>query len=232
MAECVPLQDTKLAKDDRQNSTDGVAEMKHDVTLDLYQYWSRLRGDRPAPERREIEPSDIRDVLGHTFILQAGDAHTYPFRLAGTRMCSAYCREFKDQDFLRLWSGKDRDSMETLLAAITKDGAAAVIGFEGRNENDRFLALEMLLLPLRQDGDGFNRVLGSWAAIDQPYWLGTQPIMSQKISSVRLIWPDENPFRFRPQKIAEPENNVIPHPGIHSGSRRYGHLTILDGGRR
>lgn len=205
--------------------------MKHVVTHRLYDYWSHLRGKRPAPERREIEPSDIRDILGYTFILEVGDLETYPFRLAGTRMCSAFCRELKEQDFLRLWNAKDRDPMATLLAAISNDGAAAVIGFEGRTETGKALPFELLLLPLRQGGDGFQRVLGSCTPFEQPYWLGTQPVISQTITSVRLIWPDEKPYFLRRAEEMRDNRKVIPYPDVGGPSRRYRHLTIYDGGR-
>lgn len=217
--------------------------MKHVATHKLYQYWSKLRGKRPAPERREIEPIDIREILGDTFILQVRDLETYPFRLAGTRMCSAFCRELKDRNFLSLWTDKDREPMETLLNAIGTDGAAAVIGFKGFTDNEKPLAFEMLLLPLSQGGVHMNRVLGSCAPIEKPYWLGSRPIMRQEITSLRLIWPDEKPYfaRHAEQTVElidtiEPENpgadeKVVPHPSVLGAARRVGHLTVLNGGR-
>jgi hypothetical protein len=92
--------------------------MKHATTRTLYDYWSRLRGRRPAPERFEIEPGQIRHILGDTFILEAVDLQTYNFRLAGTRLCSAYCRELKGRNILDLWLGKDREAVGALLGAI------------------------------------------------------------------------------------------------------------------
>ena len=36
--------------------------MKHASTSMLFEYWNERRGSRPAPERSEIDPADIRQV--------------------------------------------------------------------------------------------------------------------------------------------------------------------------
>jgi len=45
--------------------------MKHDSTRTVFDYWTERRGDRPAPERSEIDPGAIRHALGDTFMLAA-----------------------------------------------------------------------------------------------------------------------------------------------------------------
>ena len=59
--------------------------MKDQKTIDLFLYWNRLRDGRPAPRRNEIEPADIRSLLGDTFILEEDARGQAVFRLAGTR---------------------------------------------------------------------------------------------------------------------------------------------------
>ncbi|MBE0702443.1 MAG: PAS domain-containing protein, partial [Afipia sp.] len=44
--------------------------MKQNGSIQLFQYWNRLRNGRPAPKRTEIEPSDIKSLLADTFILE------------------------------------------------------------------------------------------------------------------------------------------------------------------
>jgi hypothetical protein len=213
--------------------------MKQAAIQKLYSYWDSLRGARPAPERREIEPSEIRELLGDTFILEFEGTDRFTFRLAGTRMCSAYCRELKGRNFADLWTGKDREAIVNIIAAITTDGAATVLGFQGRNQLGKTLDFELLLLPLRQSGEGFNRILGLCVPVDTPYWIGVHPIHEQSIISTRLIWPNQRPFFLRRQRrpetvdldtIAPQPPAIVPHqPDVTS--RRYGHLTVYDGGR-
>ena len=229
--------------------------MKHSSTRELYDYWQRLRGSRPAPERTEIEPSDIRRVLGDTFILEVVSRNEYRFRLAGTRVCALYGRELKGKDFLTFWTGKDREAIATLLAAVSQDAAAAVLGMTGRSAHERDLACEVLLLPIRQKGGGYTRILGSLAPMQDPYWIGIHPILSQSIASLRLIWPDERPSFLRrgddldieavpvadhvapkarreaPPRPGVPVRPVPLTPWAGHPNRRVGHLVVLDGGK-
>ena len=213
--------------------------MKHASIQRLYTYWDSLRGARPAPERREIEPAEIRDILGDTFILEYDGPDRFIFRLAGTRMCSAYCRELKGQNFAGLWSGKDRDSINSIISAVTSDAAATVLGFRGKNSNGKTLDFELLLLPLRQSGEGYNRILGLCVPVQSPYWIGVHPICDQEILSMRLIWPNQRPQFLRRQRTATPSMDEMPRveppvfapPEPQVAIRRYGHLTVFDGGR-
>lgn len=211
--------------------------MKHAASRELYDYWNRVRGRDRAPQRSAIEPSDIRRVLADTFILEVVDRETHLVRLAGTRVCSIYCRELKGANFFDLWSGDDRTAIQTLAAAVTEDGAAAVVTVEGRTERDQELAAELLLLPLRHSGSPtFDRILGSLAVIERPYWVGTEAVTGQRVASLRLIWPDQQPNFLRRRTDVTPERepaasrDPIPFPGRNT--RRRGHLVVFDGGKQ
>lgn len=209
--------------------------MKHGASRELYEYWNRVRGPERAPHRGAIEPSDIRRILADTFILEVIDRSTYAVRLAGTRVCSIYGRELKGSNFLDLWRADDHSAMSTLAAAVSEDGAAAVVTIEGKTDRNQSVAAELILLPLRHSGPAFDRMLGSLAALDKPYWLGSDPVTRQTIASLRLIWPDESPPFMRrrtdmPDAARTPlaSAQTIPFP---AGPRRRGHLFVFDGGK-
>jgi hypothetical protein len=210
--------------------------MKHSASRELFAYWNRVRGAERAPHRGDIEPSDIRRVLADTFILEVVDREHFTVRLAGTRVCSIYCRELKGTNFFDLWRADDRSAMQTLAAAVTEDGAAAVVTLEGRTARDQELVSELILLPLRHTGPTFDRVLGSLSVLERPYWLGNEPVDRQSIASLRLIWPDETPT-FGRRKTDQPSvlRPVASTPGVIPmplpNSRRRGHLFVVDGGK-
>ena len=82
-------------------------------------------------------------------------------------------------------------------------------------------------------------------AIETPYWFGAQPIMEQRITGLRLIWPDEAlPAEMAREVVTSVANDVvrmaaapmaIPAPlsaTIYGrAARRYAHLAVIDGGR-
>jgi hypothetical protein len=210
--------------------------MKHATSRELYDYWDRVRGHNRAPLRSAIEPSDIRRILAETFILEVEARDRLVVRLAGTRVCSLYCREIKGDNLLDLWSGEDRSAMTTLAAAVAEDGAAAVVTVVGFTQRGQEIACEWLLLPLRHGGDAFNRVLGSCGILERPFWLGSEPVVRQSLASLRLIWPDDPPAplmrRHTDQPSATPfSGGSLPIPFPVQNSRRRGHLFVVDGGK-
>ncbi|PCH80029.1 MAG: PAS domain-containing protein [Hyphomicrobiales bacterium] len=219
--------------------------MKHATTKTLYQYWDKLRGGRPSPERSDIDPADIREILADTFILEILDKNTFQFRLAGTRMCGSFCKELKGQNFLDFWKNEDLSSVQMLLAAVSEDEAAAVIGFEGKTERGQTLKFETLLLPMRHYGKRKRRILGALAPMDMPYWVGIWPIVEMNITSIRLVWPDEQPSFMKPLvKTSVSSFGAVPEQTKQSGNKpipasfkdtssnkRFGHLVVIEGGK-
>lgn len=223
--------------------------MKHQVTRDLFTYWDNLRGGRPAPERSDIDPAEIHQILGDTFILEYENEDQLTFRLAGTRLCGSFCRELKGRSFLDIWSAEDIASVKLLLTAVAEDEAAAVIGFKGKTERDQTLDFETILLPLRHFGQPKSRILGAASPVDMPYWVGIWPLTELSISSMRLIWPDERPAFMRQSQKDQgakgriglaPSSLAIPNPAASKAIAQptaqpghpFGHLRVIEGGRR
>jgi hypothetical protein len=212
----------------------------------LYSYWNELRGARSAPDRKDLDPTRIRDALANTFILQADEEGKYVFRLAGSHLCSTYCRELKTRSFSDLWHPKDEDAIETLIRAVTDDHAVALVTFQGTTSSGHEARFETILLPLRHNGSNNARILGGLTGLSDPYWLGTQPIVEQRITGLRLIWPDDpanNLANRNVSEIMEADISWADASGATSGTsavptrifgktaRRYAHLAVIDGGR-
>jgi hypothetical protein len=219
--------------------------MQKQSTKALYEYWNGLRGSRSAPDRRDIDPTRIRSALANTFILELTESNEFNFRLAGSHICTAYARELKGRSFTRLWHPRDRDAMETLVRAVTEDNAVALITFSGMTAIHTRVAVETILLPVRHNGSTQTRLLGAMTAIDEPYWFGVQPIVEQRITGLRLIWPDDASHAQMARDVAATvpqdvefaaEAGGAPRPitAVVFGrqARRYAHLSVIDGGRR
>ncbi len=216
--------------------------MQLPATKLLFNYWNTLRGSRSAPERRNVDPTKIRTALSNTFILEADQEQDFSFRLAGSHLCSAYCRELKARPYLNLWHAKDRDAVATLIKAVTDDHAVALVNFEGTIATGGKISFETILMPLRHNGASNNRILGAMASEDEPYWFGAKPILEQRITGLRLIWPDDLALQGGFPDLGSPFAPEISHgdggattavPATVHGisARRYAHLAVIDGGR-
>ncbi|MBU1304677.1 MAG: PAS domain-containing protein, partial [Alphaproteobacteria bacterium] len=175
--------------------------------------------------------------------LELDESDKFSFRLAGSHLCSSYCRELKGRSFSTLWHERDGDAMDTLIRAVTEDHAVALVTFQGTTAIHTKVSFEMILLPLRHNGSTHTRLLGAMTALDEPYWLGVQPIMEQRISGLRLIWPDDLALEDKVRDVSTKIVNDVAFahgatpmamPAVVYGrsARRYAHLAVLDGGRQ
>jgi hypothetical protein len=165
--------------------------MKTTANRDLFDYWNKRRGYRVAPERSDIEPDAIRHLLGDTFFLAADAAGSFPFRLAGTRLCALFGRELKTDSFFNLWSSVDQAAIHNLLKVVVDEKIGAVAQASGRTTEGSPLVinLELLLLPLLQRGPLDARVLGALVPQTVPYWIGARFIGPLELGALRHLGP-------------------------------------------
>src|SRR5262245_848941 len=157
--------------------------MKTAPTRRMYAYWNARRGSRLAPERGDIEPGVIREILGDSFIVSFDADGDHPFRLAGTRVCALFGHELKGKPFIQFWDLASRNTLRTLAASVADEGGAIVAGVGARTAQGSRADLELLLLPLYHCGSMRRRMLGVLAPITVPYWLGAEHI-SNKFNSL------------------------------------------------
>jgi hypothetical protein len=191
--------------------------MKNSSTRELFEYWTKRRGGRAAPERADIEPGPIRHVLGDAFILSFNPAVGHPFRLAGTRLCALFCRELKGEPFVDLWAQSTRHSLRELTNMVGTESAGVVAGATGRGSNGSTVELELMLLPLSHRQRMPARFVGVLAPLTVPYWIGVEPLVDLCLGSLRHLGPAL-------QTVAVPSHHMP------SGRWRNG-LLVVDGGR-
>lgn len=205
--------------------------MNQDGTIALFQYWDRLRGNRAAPLRTEIEPGDIRKLLADTFILEQDTRGQAIFRLAGTRLCAAYGRELKGYGFALLWARRDQSMMTRLVRNVFEDNSVVVVTFIATSEAGRGAGFEMILLPL-DGGKANRRLLGCLQPRRVPFWLGADPIASNGVETIRVVDPDREPLFLKnrppmPVSSASGDGELV----SADAARRIRHLVVIEGGK-
>ena len=121
--------------------------MKHPASRAFFAYWDDKRGGARAPDRSEIEPGAVRELLGDIFVLSYDGDAGYPFRVAGTRVCALLGRDLKDKSFSALFSPESRREIEEIVAVVAEEMLAAVAGITAIAQDGRPVPLELLLLP-------------------------------------------------------------------------------------
>jgi hypothetical protein len=161
------------------------AAMKHPASRALFGYWERQRGERTAPERTDIEPGAIRQVLSDVFILSLNGEAGHPFRLAGTRVCAMFGRELKTEPFIALWAAESRQTVIDLMAILANEHVGTVASVNATNSSGETLDLELLLLPLSSSRRDLARTIGVLAPLQIPPWFGAEPVGALSLGASR-----------------------------------------------
>ena len=215
--------------------------MKHPTSRMLHSYWDRIRGQRCAPERAEIEPGEIRHLLADSLILEIDMPHrTATLRLAGTRVCALFGRELRASHLSDLWGTAPADPWR-MVEIVAHDALGVVAGLRGTNSAGEAIDLEFLLLPLRHRGRTQARALGTLSPVSPPPWLGLRPLVRLDTLSLRVLnRPEAGLFRG---DSADGDAGVailaseagsfgaLPPPANDGSPFRRGHLLVHRGGR-
>jgi len=193
--------------------------MKHQSTRAVFDYWNKKRGTRPAPERADIDPTEIRHALSDTFMLAADFVDQLRFRLAGTRVCALFGREIKGEAFAALWSEASREAIDGLLAIVTNEATGTVAGLTARTEDGAETELELLLLPLAHVGHARIRALGVLAPTIPPYWIGAKPVVELTLGTLRHTGADAD-ISIAPRLMPAATGSRVQHGFVvYSGGR-------------
>ena len=191
--------------------------MRHAATRMLFSTWDSVRGERAAPERRDLDPGTLRHVLADIFVLEIDPPRTYPFRLAGTRVCGLAGRELRGTSYLDLFPKESRVEAAGLAQAVADDRLGIVAGIGALSAAGAGIDLEMVLLPLRHCGVTHARLIGALSPAAIPAWIGHDPLVALRLRSLRVI---------RPEACA-----VAPRPAEESPAARRGRFRLVEGGR-
>ncbi len=163
--------------------------MKHPSSRQFFAYWDAKRGHARAPDRSEIEPSAVRELLGDIFVLGYENEAGFPFRVAGTRVCALLGRDAKDSSFSALFAEESRREIEDIVTYVAEEMLAAVAGITATSEDGRTAHLELLLLPFNNRAHAPISVTGLLAPFEDD--LGT--LKDFKLTSWRYL--------HRPEKL-------------------------------
>lgn len=131
----------------------------------LFDYWTQLSGERFAPARNELNPTEIREQLGWLWLMDVVDGgRDFRFRMGGDRVVQFFGERLSGNTLSGVahrapaFFGRFRD----LVSMATKEkkgvaGGPAQTAYEPRS----FLEVEALLLPLSDDGVNVTGIMGS-----------------------------------------------------------------------
>lgn len=157
--------------------------MKHPSSRAFFSYWDEKRGNAAAPDRSDMEPGAVRELLGDIFVLSNDPAAGYPFRVAGTRVCALLGRDAKGQGFAPLFSAASRREIDDVLTIVAEETLPAIAGVTARAADGLPAHLELLLLPFSARAHTPLSLTGLLA----PFRTPTGPMTDFRLTSWRYI---------------------------------------------
>jgi len=158
--------------------------MKHPANRAFFAYWDDKRGAAAAPDRSEIEPDAVRELLGDVFVLACDPTADYPFRVAGTRICALLGRDLKGHGFAALFAPASRREIEDVLGIVAEETLAIVAGVTATASDGATAPLELLLLPFNPRAHSPLSMTGLLAPFDD---LGAGTLANFELTSWRII---------------------------------------------
>ena len=133
----------------------------------IHAVWHELAAGRVGPGRAEVTPAKLRGALPWSWMIDVvGDAQDFKFRFAGEqvvqfmggRLSGALVSQFRGRPFF--------EGMQSLFTACVRARRPIVVGpMQASHEGKEFLEIEVIALPLSDDGNQIVNLLGgidSW----------------------------------------------------------------------
>lgn len=161
--------------------------MKTNASREIYSYWNDIRGDRPAPLRGEIDPSQIRQALPDLFVLTDLGDDVPVFRLTGTRLYNLFSRELRDTPFSEMWQPDAALEACRIAKGVLQHERPVIFDLYAESVSGHTSQeFEMLLLPLEAEAHFPSRLLGALVS-DPPLADFGQPFQPLELIRSRLL---------------------------------------------
>jgi hypothetical protein len=127
-------------------------------------YWNAKRGTRLMPRRADIDPVELRRHLPFVALIEVlNDTQDFRFRLLGTRITEAMQRDSTGKTLREVYGSAEPEVLNWMLAVYTVTATRKCPVLQRgtpRVVNKEFVAFETLHLPLSDDGEHVNMLIG------------------------------------------------------------------------
>ena len=176
---------------------DGAAPeaILHPGSRRLFAYWNRLRGERGAPGRQEIDLRAISAILPWVGIIECCNrSRRHNWRLVGTGIARLWGGGLTGMEVAADWPEVYRSALVRALDGIRDQSQPFVARLKAVSANGEAVGIEIFAVPV-DAGRTSMQTLCTVSPFRSPPWLGRVPLVDVELSSLTAIWlgplPDE-----------------------------------------
>ena len=169
----------------------------HPGSRSLFGYWNRLRADRRAPRRQEIDLRPIAAILPSVGIIERRTgARRHCWRLAGTGIARLWGDGLTGTAVAADWPDVYHRALVRALDGVCDQSQPFVARLKAVSANGDAVGIELLAVPV-EAGEASVQTLCTVSVFREPCWLGRVPLVAVELSALTAIWlgplPDEIP---------------------------------------
>ncbi len=125
-------------------------------------YWETARRGRAMPQRRDIDPAELRPILAHLQITEVvGGGSRFRYRLVGTAIVEAFGAEFTGKFVDELVTGARDTFVHVCYRAVYASRRPAFVRSRYLTTKTVDLTANRVLLPLSEDDREVSQILGA-----------------------------------------------------------------------
>ncbi|MFN4166173.1 MAG: PAS domain-containing protein [Ferrovibrio sp.] len=142
-----------------------VAEADLDPQLQwLVAYWAGKRAGRRYPSRADIDPLELKSLLGHILLVDVerrdhGTLPRFRYRLFGTEFVFYHGKDLTGHWLDEIANREFRDELLAIYRSVAERGKMRTLSYDYMVESQRH-RFQAVLLPLSGDGTLVDIVLG------------------------------------------------------------------------
>jgi hypothetical protein len=124
-------------------------------------YWQGKRGERSMPSRKDIEPTEIPDLLANMVLVDVShDPLDFKYRLIGTAIVERIAFDYTGMRFVDLDHQQPGSKVWETAARICQERAPVISDIPYVGPDEWVRGYRDLYLPLSDDGKTVNMIMG------------------------------------------------------------------------
>ena len=183
----------------------------HPSSRALFRFWEKMRAERSAPARDDLDLTQIKSLVPNLFIAEyAAKQRTFRWRLAGTAICELYRSELTGGSLLAGWDDFEADIITRFLSSTLMKRQPAILRYRFQTDLDQVIGAELAAFPIVAADGVTTHIFGGLFTFRHVEPLGYTRIVRMEIGAARLVWTENLPESDEiPQQPAKRRFQVI-----------------------
>jgi hypothetical protein len=145
------------------------AESVHPNSSMLFRAFEKMRGERSAPRREDLDLKQIRKLVPGLFIAEhCASSGDFRWRLAGTAVSALMGHEVTGSLVAEGWDGFDGNTIRRFLAGVSGTHQPGLLRMRFMTDRGQWIMAEMFAVPLMAADGLSTQVLGGLFTFPDP----------------------------------------------------------------